>query len=110
MNKIKLKQGEAKKLTFTIKDADGKALDVSGATLTFWAKKKKTDIAPILAKEDETFDKSQAANGIVTTILDSSDTNIEPGLYIAELKIYFSSTNIDKSADIHLEIKRAVTD
>jgi len=110
MNKIKLKQGEAKKLTFIIKDADGKALDLSGAVLTFWAKKKKTDIAPALAKEDNTFDKSQAAKGIVSTILDSSDTNIEPGLYIAELKIYFSSTNIDKSADIHLEIKRAVTD
>ncbi len=56
-----IKQGEAKTITFTVKDALGTGVDLSGAALLLGVKKDKSEADYTFAKADQEFDKSQAA-------------------------------------------------
>lgn len=109
MADVTLKQKEAKTIRFTVKDADGAAVDLSG-TLQFDIKRHKRDTSATVTKADAAFDKTLAALGIVTVPLSSTDLDLEYGDYVGEFKITFSATNIDKSADISIEIQQAVID
>ena len=108
MATITLKQREAKTIRFTVTDAGG-AVDLSTATLTFGVKKNKSDAAYVILKLDAVFGKALAATGIVTVPLLATDTDLDQGEYIGELRTFFSATNIDKSADITIIIEEAVT-
>jgi len=102
---VSFKRKEARTLRFTIKDVNGDPVNVAAATLTFGVKRIKSDptyIFPI--KSDDTFDKTLAASGIVTVPISASDTDQDQDLYTGELKTLFSSSNIDKSADIDFTI------
>jgi hypothetical protein len=109
MDKLVIKQGEAKTITFTVTDALGIAEDISQATLLLGVKKNKTDVAYILSKEDAAFDKTAAATGVVTVDLSATDTNQTEGTYIGELKCAWAGPIIKKSEDFFFQIKRAVT-
>jgi hypothetical protein len=108
--KLTVKQGEAKTLTFTVKDADGVAVDLSGATLTLGVKRDKSDSSYALTKDDNDFEKTQASLGIVTVDLEEADTDLDEATYIGELKCAWTGPPavIKKSADFYLQIKRAV--
>ena len=108
MASMSFKQGEAKSLTLTVKE-DGAGVDLSAATLFLGAKKAKADMDFIIQKEDADFDKSQAASGVVSVFLSATDLNINPGPYVAELKVTFPNATIDKSADLAFVIEAAVT-
>ena len=109
MATVTLKAGEAKTIRFTVTDADGVAVNLSSATLTFVVKKRKgSDVSADIAKNDGNFNKTQAASGIVDVDISSSNSNLPAANYIGELKIIFSATNIDKSADITFTIEEAV--
>lgn len=97
---VSFKRREAKTLRFTIKDANGDVVDVSATTLTFGVKRLKSDPNYIIEKEDADFDKTDANIGILLLPLSATNLDHNPDTYRAELKIYFSSSNIDKSADI----------
>jgi len=99
MASVSFKQGEAKTLTFTVTE-DGVAVDLSTATLAFGVKKRKRDDSYIFSKADEDFDKTQAANGIVSIDLSITDTDQDPWSYVGELKVTFADSSIDKSADL----------
>jgi len=83
-------------------------VNLSIATLKFAMKYRKTDSAYLIEKIDSDFNKSQATAGIVTVELSAIDTNQDMGNYVGELKTTFSASNIDKSADIDIQIDRAV--
>lgn len=104
---ITLKQGEAKTLTFTITDANGDAVDVSLATMTFTMKDQKSDASALVTIVDGSFDKTDGANGIVTCPISATQTNQTPGKYTGELKTQISASNIDKSSDILIRIIKA---
>ena len=106
-----LKQGEAKNLTLTVKTASGAAVDLSAATLLLGVTKSPVDTAYTFSKDDAAFDKSQAAQGIVTVNLTATDTGRPEGTYIGELKCSWAGPPavVDKSADFYLQIKQAVT-
>jgi hypothetical protein len=107
---VTMKAGEAKTIRFTITDADGAAVDVSAATLTFMVKQNKGDDAALISKSDGDFDKTQAASGIIDLDISATESNLPAkDAYVAELKVEFSSSNIDKSADIDFVIEEAVT-
>jgi hypothetical protein len=108
-NKLVIKQGEAKTITFTVKDALGTGVDLSGATLLLGVKKDKSDSDYIFSKADQDFDKSQAANGIVAVNLAAADTNQPEATYIGELRCAWSGPVIKKSEDFFFQIKKAVT-
>jgi len=108
MTTIEFKTKEKKDITFTIKDSNETVIDVSSATFTFEAKKKKSDTTKVIEKADGDFDKTNAASGIVKITLDATDTNLT-GDYIGEVKIVLATGDIDKSQDFNLIFKEAVT-
>jgi hypothetical protein len=108
-NKLTIKSGEAKTITFTVKDALGTGVDLSGAALLLGVKKDKSDASYTFSKLDAAFNKVQAANGIVSVNLSATDTNQPEATYIGELKCAWTGPVIKKSEDFFLQIKRAVT-
>jgi hypothetical protein len=108
-NKITLKSGEAKTITFTVNDAQGAGLDLSGADLLLGVKKDKSDTDYTFSKADQEFDKSQAASGIVSVNLTATDTNQPESIYIGELRCAWVGPVIKKSDDFFLQVKKAVT-
>jgi hypothetical protein len=109
MVKLTIKQGEAKTVTFTVKDSLGIGVDLSGATLLLGVKKDKSEEEYTFSKDDQEFDKSQAANGIVSVNLSDEDTNQPEATYIGELRFAWTGPVIKKSEDFFLQVKRAVT-
>ncbi len=112
MATITVKQREAKTIRFTITDADG-AVDLSTATLAFMAKSAKSDPdgSAIITKINANFIRAAPysdSGGIVGLPLAASDLDQDHATYRGELKINFSASSIDKSADINLVIERAV--
>jgi len=105
--KITVKQGEAKNIKFTI-TVDGETPDLTDTIATFGVKATKDDTEYTLFKEDEDFDRSEEADGILRLNLDADDLTLTAGTYFAELKIWFSETSIDKSEDIKLKVVQAV--
>lgn len=110
MDKLVLKQGEAKPVTLTSTDAADLAVDLSEATSSLAVKKDKADEECIIFKEDADFDKSQAALGILMVRLTAVDTDQEEGTYVAELTNIWASPIPEtyKTDDFYFVIKRAV--
>jgi hypothetical protein len=103
-----LKQGEAKRIKFTVKDGDGLVVDISATTLRFAVKKNRTDTAFVINIADADFDKTSAVVGIVYVDVSAAETAAMEGDYIGELKTTFTATNIDKSGDVLIEVAKAI--
>jgi hypothetical protein len=109
-----IKQGEAKPITFTV-TRDGVPEDLSTATVSMVFKENK-DGSILINKADGDFDKSQASNGKVTVTLTTTDTTTGIGVFTDELKtfigefkiIFTALTDVDKSLDLILPVRRAV--
>ena len=111
MEKLVIKQGEAKTITFTVKSRYGRAVDLSIATLLLGVKRKKTDTSYIFSKDNADFDKTDAALGIVTVYFSATDTMQTEDDYFGELKCSWSGSPemIEKSADFIISIKKSIT-
>jgi len=108
MSSITIKKGEAKDIQFTY-TIDGVAQDVSSNTFSFKVKENILSETYVIEKADIDFDKTDAANGIVTCNITTTDSNIEARTYIAEIQmIVIAGTNVDKSTDITFIIDEAV--
>ncbi len=107
-NIIRLKRGEAKTITATVKNKNtGAIIDVSSATLEFVISEA-DDVTALVTVADGSFDKSDGANGIITFPL--STTNLDrSGSYKGELRIEISASNISKSAFLRIEIEDSST-
>lgn len=106
---VEFKQGEADPaLQFTITDSSGSAVDVSSATLSLEIKRNKLEDTANISKADGDFDKTDAATGVVTVPITSTDTDITPGSYFGELKATFSASDVSITADFYFEITRSV--
>jgi hypothetical protein len=105
---IKLKRGEGKTLTFTIKNRrTGAVIPVTTAIQTFTVSSAYNG-TPLIQKGDSDFTKTYAANGVISVTLNTTDTDIPPNEYLAELKTHFSTAMSDKSATIKFIISTAV--
>lgn len=107
VSELTIIRGEQKDIRFTIKDSSGAVVDVSAATFLLEAEDTKTE-QTVIQKLDGTFDKTDAALGIVLVTLTGTDTDITPKTYRAELKTTFVGGDVDKS-QFDLEITYAVT-
>jgi hypothetical protein len=108
-DKLVIKRGEAKTITFTVEDALGAGVDLSQATVLLGVKKDRSEAAYTFFKADQQFDKSQAASGILSVALTAADTNQPEGTYVGELQFTWTGPVIKKSKDFFLQVKRAVT-
>ncbi len=93
---LTIKDKEAKTLTFTVTDAAGDPVNLTGATLTFAIKEDIEDAEAVVTKADGTFGKANQVLGIVTVDLSADETH-RTGLHAGDLKIEFSASDIDKS-------------
>jgi len=87
-------QGEANTLTITVTDADGKAIDVSGATIEMWGKRELDQSTTYLftkTTSDFTVDVGSASN-VVSVVVDVSWGET----IFAITKFTITSTNIKK--------------
>ena len=107
MADLTLQKGEGKTITLTFTDADGDAVDVSEATMSF-ALKQSFSATALITKADVDFDKSDGANGVVTFALSTTETAQTPGLYLAQAKAAWSTTNTDISQLFTIEIENVV--
>jgi len=94
MISINLIQKESKTLKFTVKDANGSLIDLTGATFAFYIKQNMTSAAT-KTKSNDSFITTQLSNGIVKLPLSASDLNLT-GTYLGLLKTTLSTDNIDK--------------
>lgn len=103
-----LKQGEGKRLVFTITKNGEAYNDLSGVnTLTFVMKKKKKDIETLIDKTKSDFSIEANVASLPFTAVETA--GLAPGLYVGELTLGISPEDTDKSADILIEIERAVS-
>lgn len=104
---LTFKQKEAKPLTLTVRE-DGNPVNLTGAGLFLGVKRNKSDAEYVFFKEDEDFNKTDAANGVVSVLLSTSDLDQIAGPYVGELKVSYLDGTIDKSADLQIIINQAV--
>lgn len=112
MESINMRKGETKTIVFTVTDEDtGDPTPLTDATFTFKVKKSNLDEDAVLTKEDESFDKAQAADGIVELPIEEDDTkDLDGADYTAELKIVFIEGDIDKSQELLFILEEAIND
>ena len=107
--KLTMKQGEAKTITFTAKDAAGVVVDLSLAAISLGVKLNKSDTAYAIFKADADFDKSLTSTGVIKVDFDATDTDLSEGTYIGELQFSWTSgATVNKTVDWYLQIKGAV--
>lgn len=97
---IEIKRGTTLPITVTITDANGNAVDLTGATVYFTAKTAEsdtdaTDTNAAIAKDvtvhvDENGDPS-ADSGITTIVLDADDTTINPANYYYDITVKYAA-------------------
>jgi len=111
MSDLSIKQCEAKTIQFTITDSSADAVDVSASTMSFFVKKRKSDTALVIAKYSTAsdFTVTSATAGIISCVLNATNTDQTPGRYVSELTLAWSATNIDKSTDLSVEITQKVS-
>ena len=109
---ISIKNGEGKWFTFNV-TRGGTAINLATSTLKFAVKQNIEDTTYKIEKLDATFDKTQAAAGIVRVNLSATDTaaaTLPSGIYYAELEIIITAgTDVDKSLIFPLTVEQAVT-
>ena len=96
LDTIELIQREAKTFTFIVKDTDGDVIDVSGALCTFYAKTTLGSSTYLFQKNDESFTKTNGANGIITVALSRNDLNFNGWAYAILKLIIISGSDEDK--------------
>lgn len=92
---LNLIQKEAKNLKFLVKSTDGQAMNVSGATITFYVKRNKGDTSYITMVADNTIDKTLASTGTIIIPVSTTDLDFYGDAY-GLLKIQFSASSIEK--------------
>lgn len=90
-------QGEENTLTITVTDADGTAVDVSGATITMFGKRQLGDgTVYLFEKADGDFSKNVGSvSNVVSVLLDSTDLNWSGKAY-AIVKFVIDANNTKK--------------
>lgn len=102
---IKIRQGEAKRVVFTLRRS-GSTFDVSSGVFAFAVKKAFDDAQYSIFKPDVEFDKTDGATGKVSFILQSADTlQLAVGKYKGQLRSGLAADDVDISDEITFEIQ-----
>ncbi|TSA51966.1 MAG: hypothetical protein D4R45_07700 [Planctomycetaceae bacterium] len=111
MNTIELHKGNPYSKSVEIKDSAGNALDLTGRTIFCSVKSLRddadTDAEAVITKEVTSH--SDPTNGQSVITFTEDDTDIEPGLYIADIKVYGEGLNANTDP-FYIEIIRPKTE
>jgi len=109
-NKFTLKQGFAGDINFTIRNADGTALNLTSATdITLEMKYKKADTSSVISKSlSSGISVTTATSGLIACAFTQAETIALTKSLKGELTIKFSSSSIVKTVDIFITVEKAV--
>jgi len=105
-----IKQGESLTLSFVYTNkTTGEALDMSDYTMTLTVKNDPNQTTADITKADATWDKTDAASGIMAITLSASDTAArDPETYHIEAKAVYDTTTIKTKKDIKLPVLESI--
>ena len=104
-NKFTIRRGFAGSITMTFKDADGNVINLTGATVYFDIKNKKSDTSVLISKSSTagTISVSDATNGVFSVAFTQTDTlTTMTKNCIGEATAVYSTSSIIRSKDIHI--------
>ncbi len=110
---IEIKRGTTYPLTVTFLDANGDAIDLTGATVYFTAKLVESDIivddsSAVITKDVTTHldaaGSPSATLGITTITLTSADTTINPGNYFYDITVKYATGVVNTPIEGKLKI------
>jgi len=104
---VKIKRGNARNLNIAITE-DGSAKNISGWTVTL-ACKKKQGMTNAQAEFVKTATITNAAGGLATVALTSTDTDIPAMVYYCDVKAVDGSSNVQNSTTFKIEITESIT-
>ena len=91
-----LVQGEIKNFRFTVKNSTGGVVDVSEAVCTLDCKASLGASTYLFQKDDDDFNHSSGATGILTVILDDDDLDFNGVAYCILKMVITSGEDVDK--------------
>lgn len=96
-------------LDFTFTDINGDPVNLTGCTVFFTVKRRRTDVdADALITEEETV-FSAPATGVATLTLDRTQTDIPAGLYHFDVQLRDSANKISSSTVGTLRVTEDIT-
>ena len=106
---LEMYRGDDKTFNVTFTDADGNAINLTGATVFLTVKKKQTDpdTAAIIAKKVTSH--SQATAGITAVTVTHTDSNVAVGSYYYDIQLVDSNTTVTTITTGAFTIKRDIT-
>ena len=108
MTILKLIQLEEKTIRFIVKDSDNQLVDVSSAECSLIIKESLGASEVLATKDDDDFDKTDGANGILRVTLEDNDLNWY-GTGYGILTVIIASGNTDKTI-FKLELEQTEAD
>lgn len=108
---ITLKAGATWDLVMTLTDADGVAIDLTGAAARLQARVD-ADSAAVLTLDsaDDTLAIDEAEGAITWAIAAETSAAVPAGRYLADLRITYADARVDISEDLILRILPAYTE
>lgn len=103
------KRGESGPIEVKVKDSRGVSISLTGCTLFMGVKRYEFDDLFILTKQDGEFDKSRIDEGIFRVFLNSTELDLEPGIYPGGFRVSFPDGRISKELEFDLIIEPART-
>lgn len=111
MSKITIKRGDTRVINIPYLDANGAALDLTGAKVYFTVNASSSptdDTSAVIAKSTSSF--ASPTSGIATITLSNTDTqNITPGTYYYDAQVKDASGNVTTSKVDKFIIKADIT-
>lgn len=107
-----IKRGDTYSWTIIFNDADGVALNITGATVFFTVRSDHTmndddDNNALISKT--IISHTTPASGITTLALTANDTDITPWSYVREIQIKFSNGQINSTSTWEFVVEQDVT-
>ncbi|MCD6418599.1 BppU family phage baseplate upper protein [bacterium] len=99
---ISLFRGDSLSAEISVVDADGNAVDLTDASAKFTARERENDSSAVIEKALEIYDPS---NGKMRLTLTSTDTNITPKSYPADIEITFADGRVKTIWKAYIEVK-----
>jgi len=105
-----IKQGESVTLQFTFRyESTGTVIDMSNYTMTLTVKNDPTQADADLTKADATWDKTDAASGIMAVTLSAAQTAaLSAEIYHLEVKAVYGTSTIISKKDIKLPVLESI--
>jgi len=87
MSLLEIYRGDSKSYDLTFTNGDGEAIDITGWTIFFTAKEKRTDSDDDAVMSKDVTNHSDPTGGVSAISFTASETNIDPKAYYYDIQV-----------------------